>query len=94
MVTQAEFESATFGFGGRTSLRDFNHFGDLDGGRRLATAIVGRFENSLRTGLRLSAMPTAPAWTDHSSDPWATRLDQRRGTPDLGSWLGPDLRTA
>ncbi len=49
LVTQAEFESATFGFGGRTSPRDFNYFGDLDGCRRLATALVGRFENNLRT---------------------------------------------
>ncbi len=52
-MTQAEFESATFGFGGRTSPRDFNYFGDLDGCRRLATALVGRFENSLRTAKEL-----------------------------------------
>ena len=49
VVTQAEFESATFGFGGRRSPRDFKDFGDLDGCRRLATALVSRFENSLRT---------------------------------------------
>ena len=30
VVTQAKFDSATFGFGGRPSPRDFNYFGDFD----------------------------------------------------------------
>ncbi len=67
MVTQAEFESATFGFGGRRSPRDFKDFGDLDGCRRLATALAGRFENSLRTGWRLDARMPASRGNDSRS---------------------------
>ena len=49
-MTQAEFESATFGFGGRTSPSDFNYFGDLDGCNRQRAALVAPFENNVRTG--------------------------------------------